>query len=268
MRKFGLLHPIFLSFYSQPLYRDVATNWRGAAFLYLLLLLALCWLPSMGTMHADLSRFIDTKAGALVRQVPHVSISDGEVSTDVETPYFIKDPDNGKTLVILDLTGQFTSLEGTDAKVLITRNRIIARKSPQETRIYDLSGVKSFSVDQTRIAGWLQVAKAWLVPVLFPILLLFSYVYRLFQAFVYGLIGLIFASLLHVKLDLLASVRIAIIAITPVLVLDTLRGLAKVHIPWSTLLCFIIAMGYLFYGVKAATAPLPPETPGPMVGQP
>ena len=268
MRKFGLFHPLVLSFYSQPLYADVARNWRGITFLYLLLVLALCWVPGMVKMQTGLSKFIKKDAPALVQQIPRVSIINGEVSTDVETPYYINDPDSGKTLMILDLTGEFTSLEGTGAKMLLTRNQLIAEKSAIETRTYDLSGIKNFSIDRATIEGWLQLARSWLVPLLFPIILLFSYCYRLFQALVYGLIGLIIAQVLHVPLGLMASVRLAIIAITPVLILDTLLGLTEFRLPAWWLLGFAIAMGYLFFGIKAASsAPPPGETPGPQPGQ-
>src|SRR3990172_1304212 len=227
MRKFGLFHPLVLSFYSQPLYQDVARNWRGATFLYLLLVLALYWLPGMVKMQRDMSEFLEKDAPAALQQIPRITITDGVVSTDVETPYYIKDPETGKPFLILDLTGEFTSLEGTGAKMLLTRNQLIAQKSTMETRTYDLSGIKSFSIDRETIERWLQLARSWLVPLLFPIIHIFSYCDRLFQTFVYGLIGLIIAKLFHVPLGLMASVRLAIIAITPVLLLDTVFGLAK-----------------------------------------
>src|SRR2546426_3324312 len=43
MRRYGILHPLLLSFFSRSLYRDVGRTWKGIGFLYLLLLLALSW---------------------------------------------------------------------------------------------------------------------------------------------------------------------------------------------------------------------------------
>ena len=268
MRKFGLFHPLVLSFYSQPLYQDAAKNWRGAAFLYLLLVLGLSLLPTMVTMQRGMSKFVAEDAPGVLQQIPRVSIIDGEVSTDVETPYDIIDPETGKTMIIIDPDGGLDSLEGSDAKVLITRNQLIAKQRPRETRVYDLSGIKNFTIDRARVAGWLEAARVWLVPLLFPFILLALYCFRLFQAFVYGLIGLIFAKLLHVRLGLMASVALAIIAITPLLVLDTIFGVAKFQPPVWWLFGFIIAMCYLFFGVRAnAAAPPPAQTPGPQVTQ-
>ena len=269
MRKFGLLHPLVLAFYSPPLYQDVARNWRGITFLYLLLVLALSWLPGMFSMQKGLSGFVTKDAPEGLKQFPRISIINGEVTTDVETPYSIKDPESGKTFIIIDLTGEFTSLEGTEAKMLLTRNQLIAQKSTMETRTYDLSGIKEFTIDRTRIEGWLQLARTWLVTLLFPFVLLFSYCYRLFQVFVYGLIGLIIAKLLKTPLAYMASVRLAIVAITPMLILDTILSLVKFHVPAWWLLGFAIAMGYLFFGVKASAVPQPsvePFTPPPPQG--
>lgn len=264
MRRYGLLHPLALSFYSQPLYQDVGKNWKGAAFLYLLLVLALCSLPGVVQMQVGLADFVQKDAAGLIQQIPRISISDGEVSTDVETPYYITDPKTHKPLIIIDLTGRFTSLEGTEAKVLLTKKQVIAKKSDQETRVYDLSGVKKFSIDRATIERWLQLARSWITLLLFPLVLLFSYCYRVFQVFIYGLIGLIFAKISHASLDFMASVRLSIIAITPVLVLDTVLDLAKVHVPSWWLICFLIAMGYLFFGIKANAVAQPQAgTPGP-----
>ncbi len=268
MRKFGLFHPLVLSFFSQPLYQDVARNWRGITFLYLLLLLAICWLPHMFRLQAELTKFVEKDSARALQQIPRISINNGEVSTDVETPYFINDPDTGKPFVIIDLTGEFESLAGTEAKVLVTKNQVFVRNRPTETRVYDLSGIKEFSVDRARVEGWLELAQRWFVIILFPFTLSFVYGYRLVQAFIYGLIGLIVAKILHASLPYMALVRLAIIAVTPVLILDTVISLSKVRVPAWWLIGFLIAIGYLFFGIKAATAPpQPAETPGPQLGQ-
>ncbi len=268
MRKFGLFHPLFFSFFSQPLYQDVARNWRGLIFLYLLLALAICWLPLMARLQAQVTKFVEEESPRALQQIPRVTITNGEVSTDVETPYFINDTDTDKPFIIIDLTGEFESLAGTEARVLVTRNQVFVKNKPHETRVYDLSGVKEFSVDRARVEGWLQLVQKWLVVILFPFTVFFAFCYRVMQAFIYGLIGLIFAKILHAPLGYMASVRLAIIAVTPVLILNTVVTLSKVRIPAWWLIGFLIAMGYLFFGVKAATAaPEPGGSPASQPGQ-
>src|SRR5687768_15029809 len=138
MKRYHILAPLVLSFYSKGLYQDVGRNWRGKAFLYLLLLIAICWIPGLIQMQADLAKWVDGEGSALVQQMPRITITNGEASTDVETPYFIKDPKTGKPVIIIDLTGQFTSLKGSEAMVLLTQKQFMVRKNERETRVYDL----------------------------------------------------------------------------------------------------------------------------------
>lgn len=45
MKNYSVFHPLYLSFFSKSLYQDVAKNWKGTGLAYLLLLLALAWVP-------------------------------------------------------------------------------------------------------------------------------------------------------------------------------------------------------------------------------
>jgi hypothetical protein len=47
------------------------------------------------------------------------------------------------------------------------------------------------------------------------------------------------------------------VAITPVVLLDTLRSLAEMKIPLWWPICFAIAMAYLFFAIKANAEPAP-----------
>ena len=52
--RYKLFQPLFLSFYSAALYRDVAKRWRGTGLAYLLMLLALSCLISSGLVYSNL----------------------------------------------------------------------------------------------------------------------------------------------------------------------------------------------------------------------
>ena len=41
MRRYSILHPLWMAFYSGDIYDDVARNWRIQPFLYLIILLAM-----------------------------------------------------------------------------------------------------------------------------------------------------------------------------------------------------------------------------------
>ena len=255
MRKYNLLQPLFLSFYSKSLYQDVGKRWSSTTFLYLLLLLALVWIPAMFKLQQEFSRWIQQEAPALVSQIPTITITNGEVSTDVETPYFIREPEKDTVLAIIDLTGEYTSLDDSEARMLLTKDTFFMKKDERETRTYDLSGIEKFAVDENRVAGWLELLATWLPVLLYPFAVLFSFLFRLVQALLYAAIGLLFAKALKAPLGYAALLRLAIVAITPVILLSTAAELAGVTIPSRWLLAFVVAMIYLFFAVKATTEP-------------
>jgi Protein of unknown function (DUF1189) len=255
MKRYSVFHPFVLSFYSKSLYQDVGKHWRGTGLAYLLLLLAVCWAPVLLEMQLGFTLFAAHEGAALVKQIPAITISKGEVSTDVETPYFIKNPKDGTILAIIDTTGKYTSIENTSAKILLTKNQLISKKSDYETRTYDLSNIQSFHLDQARSQHWLDLARKWLLVAAYPLALLFSFIYRAFQALLYALIGMIFAKVMKAALNYLALLRLAIIAVTPAVIVNTIHSLGPAKTPYWGLICFLIAMLYLLFAVKANTEP-------------
>ncbi|HXH48661.1 MAG TPA: DUF1189 family protein, partial [Terriglobia bacterium] len=235
-------------------YRDVARKWKGTGLLYLVLLLAICWAVQIIKVQFGITHFAGQEGTNLVKQIPDITISDGEVSTDVQTPYFIKD-EKGDVVAIIDLTGQYTSLENTTAKMLLTRNHFLVASSRSETRDINLKNVRSFHMDQSRAQGWLKLVQGWFALVLYPFALVFSFIYRAVQALIYALFGMVFAKMLKVTLDYLTLLRLAIVAVTPAIILDTLHSVLSLHTPLWGPICFLIAMGYLVFAIKSNSAP-------------
>lgn len=263
MRRYSIFHPLVLSFFSKSLYRDVGKNWRGTGLLYLAVLLALVWIPTMIKGHLQMSKWVDGDSKEITKQIPAVTISNGQVSTDVTTPHFIKDPKTGDTIAIIDITGEYETLENTDAKFLLTKSKVIVSKSGNRSETYDLSGVQSFYVDRSHVEGWLTSARQWLFPVLYPLALIFSFIFRAVQVLIYALIGMLFAKILNANLDYKTLMRLAAISITPVILLNLLLEFVPIKIPWWSLIVIVIALAYLFLAVKvnAEAEPVPQYQP-------
>ena len=252
MKRYSIFHPFVLSFFSKDLYSDVAHYWKGGTFLYLGLLLIVCWTPNAIRITRGVSTFT-AQAPEFLDQIPDITITNGEASVNKPMPHFIKNPKTGETIGIIDTTGQTTSLANTGASFLLTKNSLLMREQPRSAsaRVYDLSNVKEFSLTRDRMERWVDLAGTFLPVVIIPVVLVFSYVYRLVQALVYAAIGLIFNSVLKTGLNYSALIRLSLIAVTPVVILDTIRDLAGVAIPFWAFICFLIAMGYLFFGVRS-----------------
>ena len=263
-KRFNYLDALWQSFFSHPLYVDVARRWRGVGFLYLLLLVILSWLPDFAKMQSGLEHLRGEASEGFIRQVPALNITDGVASADVATPYFIKNPKDGKVLAIVDFTGKYTNLDDTPAVVLLTRTEVITKQSGRETRSYSLSGVKHFSIDQNRVRRWFQLFVAWFVALITPFVICCSYAFRICQALIYAAVGLAFANSFHVKLAYDTLLRIACVALTPVIIFsivtDLLPGFRTFPRPILWLIDIAIAVWYVSFGVKAC-ATEPPEFP-------
>jgi hypothetical protein len=271
-KRFTYFGALWQSFFSRSLYIDVAKRWRGAAFLYLLLIVILGWLPELAKRQMSLERLRGEWADGLIRQVPAISITDGIASADVETPYFIRDPKDGKVLAIIDFTRQYTNLDNTSAVVLLTRKHVICKKSRLETRTYNLSAVKHFAIDQTRARRWVYLFLTWIVVLTAPLVIALSYGFRIGQALIYAALGMVFANSFHVQLTYSTLLRIACVALTPVVIFTTVTALLPMFraFPWlgGWLIHLVIAVLYIRFAVKACAAE-PVESPSaPSVSAP
>ncbi|MEW5747037.1 MAG: DUF1189 family protein [Nitrospirota bacterium] len=251
MRNYTIIHPLFLSFFSRALYRDVARNWKGWGVAYLLLLLSLFWIPETLKIQKDLSAFLAGSAPHYVEQVPTITITNGQASTKETTPLFIYQRDGTTPFAIIDTTGTTSSLGNSPAVLLLTRTALIARNGLSETRTFDLAGIDELVVDKRTVYQWIEWLKAWLPLMLFPFALFFSFLFHLFQTFFAASIGALFARLFGVTLDFRTLVRLAAVSFTPAVLLQIAHVVLDISFPYKSLFSFLIALGYLYYAVGA-----------------
>ena len=275
MRRYSIFHPLVMSFYSPSLYRDVAENWKGVGFLYLLLLLSLAWIHPIVRLQQTAAGLMQTLGPAVLEQVPTITIRQGEVSINEPQPYVIKVPGSDTPLAVIDTTGQ-TTPQNTQAMLLLTKRQAIVRKNRFETRTYELSGIQDLTVDRTTAERILDGCQRWLAVLAYPMAVIGSYVYRILQVLIYAAIGLLFARLLKTPLEYPELLRLSSVGITPAVVANTLRGAAgySSSLVWW-FCCFLISMGYLLFAVRvnspaepgerAYPSPTPPMA-GPAIG--
>ncbi|MEE8538006.1 MAG: hypothetical protein V3S71_08350, partial [Acidobacteriota bacterium] len=84
MRKFTFLQAVPHSFYSADLYRDVARNWKGAAFGYLILVQSVVLLSTAYQIHREWASYMDDQGVAIVQQMPTVVIDEGVARVEAE----------------------------------------------------------------------------------------------------------------------------------------------------------------------------------------
>jgi hypothetical protein len=242
-----------MSFYSRSLYQDVGKNWKKISFLYLFLLLSVCLIPVIFKIHSQVSDYLLREAPRIVKQVPVLTISKGIVTVNEKMPYIIGNPENNKPLIIIDTTGQFTSLSGSDAIALLTKTKLIIKTDSSEIRLFDLADVDSLRIDQPKLYEWIETFSESFGFILYPIALLVSFLFRIIQALIFAAIGILFARPLKVSLRYQALVSLSIVSMTPAILLDTLYKYVGNEVPSWWLINFLITISYLFFAVKANT---------------
>jgi hypothetical protein len=254
MKRYRIFHIPVMSFYSKALYRDIAHNWKGTCYLYLLLLLALCWLPYMFIFQSGITIFSKQVAPEIVSQLPSISIRDGKASFDVKQPHIVYYPKTGSPIAVFDTTGKLDSPYKIAASIFFTATGIIFERAERNHRRHEefsFRDIDAFYITPQMITDWLDFMNRYLVFIIYPFALIGSYMFRIIQSLVYAAIGLLFASWLKTKIEYDALVRLSVVAVTPVLIATTVIEIAGVHIPFIWILAFLAAMGYLFFGVRS-----------------
>jgi hypothetical protein len=264
-RQYSRLTALVFSFFSRSLYRDVARRWRGVGVVYLLLLMFVNWLPVVVAWHLGARMWAEGGAAQrLLGEFPTITIQKGVVSIAEEEPYVWRHPDTGEPILVVDTTAAFDVPEATTAPMLLSR-RALEIRDARQTRVYNLQGVESFSLDRQSALDWVQWAANWSWAVALPGAWFVSVVWGILRLLLYGLIGLLFASIFAARLDYLALMRLSAVAMTPGIAIDAVAWMFNVgYLPfcgWHGVIG-MVTLTYLAVAVKAnvEAGPPPPGT--------
>src|SRR5438105_294711 len=102
MKQYGHFQGLVLALGLPAFYRDVARNWGGIGFLYLMLLFTLTWIPVLVKWQIGFGHFVHETLAKEAKEFPEVSIKGGKISSPVPQPYTYNDPQTGKVVFVLD----------------------------------------------------------------------------------------------------------------------------------------------------------------------
>lgn len=251
MSRYGMISALFMSFYSKSLYRDVGKNWGGKAFLYLLFVLALSWIWPTFQSQKIVNQYFSNNADTFFAQVPLIEVKNGKVITPENKPYIISDPDTKANLVIIDTSGQYTTLDNVDAGVLITQNQIISKPKPEQIRIDMIPETANVLIEPEKIQGMLRSYLGYMWIPLFLVVVLLSFLGRIVLALLYAVLGKVFSGITGSRVSYGTIVQIVLVAITPALVISSVLDAMKIQFAYQLLFNFLLTTGYMFYGILA-----------------
>jgi hypothetical protein len=125
---------------------------------------------------------------------------------------------------------------------------------------YDFSSIPQFSLDRTQLHDMAQFYKQWTWSLVAAFLIPIYFVFCLIQVLIYALFGLAMSRMLNVGLPYAALVRLSVIALTPVLLIDSVLKVRGLMFGYWWIVSVLITLGYLFFGVRSNKEVIPPPS--------
>lgn len=240
---------IYQSWYSASIYRDAVHRWRGLGFRFLLVELLVMWLIAAIHVHVVVADYVDGYLLPMFEAMPKIVLQDNTLSIVGTDKYQIKDPRNGKLIVNFDTTEKPVLPKVPETGIFVEKRRIVFRCSGKE-QIYDYKEAKSQNFDWDIHIRILKTTRNWVGVVVVSVFWLASFVLCALQVLLYGLIGKTMAMVAKRRLSYPQLVRIAVVALTPSLIIDTCQKLFCCGIPAWGMVSAALTLIYLAYGVK------------------
>lgn len=240
--------PIF-TFFSAPFYKDLLLHGKGMGFAYLFLLLSLIWAMETVKVYTVMQGFAANKdVVKFLEQIPGMSLKDNKFSIDRPSPWALKEPSSGQTIVYFDTSGKTQDLDHADgAKILVTQDyMLMEEKTGGGTKTLPWSDLKSdFSLESKDVKGVMSTTVTPMVTGVFWFLGIFAWMGHLMLALIYGALALIMDAK---KLGYVPMVRLASFAMTPAMIISLLQFMIGFDIPYYGFLTIPLSLGFIYFG--------------------
>lgn len=163
------------SIYSPQFYSQISQKSFGKSVGYFLLLVliltAIKSLTLIGPLIFELPNQLQTVIKETVNCYPEdleIKISSGQVTTNVQEPYFIDsceiESEANQPLLVIDTNTPFskTQLDQYKTVAWLTKDSIVYKKSNLETRSYSLTEIKDFKLNKTSVDSLSSMISPWL----------------------------------------------------------------------------------------------------------
>lgn len=246
MRKYKLWQAPILALFSTHFYRYLGNDAKGLGFVYLLAVLAFtCAVPQIKNVIL-LQEMLASNGSVLAQQLPDITIENGKLSIDRESPVYVTDPKSGICLLAFDTSGE-NQISPQDVNCLITADSISEHGFSSK-----FTGIDHFHLGSKQFMHWVNVGTfaipaatyaLWDIPS--------SWAISILQALGFSLAGLLLAKSISVNIKYSGILRIACFALGNVLIINAIKDISMVQMPTWELYKFGIALVYTLFGVGA-----------------
>ena len=240
-------------------YKSIKNNRFSRSFVYLLLIFLIIYFIN-GTR-----TFIVTRIGVneliinMSSNIPEFRLENGEFSFDGEMPYYISSSTN--EAFVIDTTGQVSEsvLKDVSSGMLITKNMLYVKRSEVETREFSLAELKGITLSKSKVLEFLPKL-SWIVFIFIAFGFIFVLGWKLLNAVILALLGLIINAVMGGRLKYNNLLNISIYALTLPLLIQLAVNLYGYPIPYFGLIYWGISILYVAMAVKnCKDEPVEPE---------
>jgi Protein of unknown function (DUF1189) len=269
MKQYAGWQAPFYSFWSKSFYVDVAKSWSGLAYAYLFVLLCFTWLFMSAKIEMEFAYNADHVMKPVIEQLPVMTINKGILSIDHPSPYTIKGT-SGEPFIIFDTRDKPLKSSEASCLFLVEKNTVIFKPSeadklmiehgkesgmyrqPSPDQNMDLfSTVDQAVIDQKALVQAIGIFKKIFAIFIFVIGLPLGFILCALQSLFYGLLAMAIVNANKVNLTYGACVRLSVVAMTPVLLLDSLLKLRNANSVFWGPIALVITVGYIMFAVRA-----------------
>lgn len=244
-------------------YKQIKENRFSKSFLYLLLLFLVIYSIN-GTKTFILSRyFIDEKIAEFAEKVPEFRLQNGEFVFEGKMPYYISS--STSEVFVIDTTGQVTKsvLDTAKSGLLITKDKVYIKRNALELQEFNLrEAPEGFTLTKAKVIEFLPKL-SWIMLVFIVFGFVFVLAWKLLNAVLLALVGLIANSVFKAKLSYGQLLSISIYALTLPMLLELAYSLVLVtgvYIPRFWMIYWLISILYVTFAVKSCRQGAPEIT--------
>lgn len=234
------------SFYNPRVYRDAITSWQGFGGAYLALVSAVMALIVTLGFFAALRTFEETQLNHLLDQMPRITISNGLISVDQETPVVIKTNDDPPLVITIDPNQSESQLRDTGTHVGIGETFFFVNVRGQYEVVYtDKLSDTNISIDKDSLRTMWNNNIPSIKVISYPLLWMGQFMNLVVVCVIVAFLSYFVTTFLREEYIFLTRMRLAALAVTPASLISTVLKMTVAHqtAPWFTLL---LATLYLY----------------------
>jgi len=187
-----------------------------------------------------------------MKDLPYFNIINGELNLEAPQPYY---PIPGEENIVIDTTGQTdpSILDDIPSGMLVTKTKVYL-KSNYETSYYDLKVINDISnssnITKNDITSWIMSFKTPVFIIAAVFLSIFELTAKLISALVISLVLLIASAVMKKNINYGTLFSLSLYALILPVVLDWLRSIAGLPVPFFFFIYWTAAVLYGIMGVK------------------